>query len=191
MKKAPVDHPSTNRRRCTTVAVTVAMLIVGSVIATTWNLHGVITRNMGPEAARGSHDLAFLGRVILANGSAVCLAASGILTVGVGTLVMAPVVAANLGILMGAGQEWLSPEAFQFGLALHGTGEAMAITFGTAAGIYPVLRMIPGLRDCSFEGSLVPRYTRAVTEAAPLVFAAGAIVLAAALWETFISVSLV
>lgn len=180
----------TYRQRCTAVALFLAVVLVGGIAGTTWGLHGVLTEHTAPVPPDEHNNLAFLVSVLMANAGAVALAASGILTFGIGTLSLAPIVAANVGILMGSGQEWLSPEAFRYGLAVHGLGEAVAVTLGTAAGLHPILRMLPGLRDRSLDVGPISRYIHAVAETIPYLGGAAVILMASALWETFVSATL-
>ena len=179
------------RIRCSVLSLVLATSIVTGVVSSVWELHGVLTEHANPVMGEEKDNFSFLISVLIANVGAVALAGSGILTFGVGTLLLAPVVAANLGILLGAGQAWLSPEAFLYGLAIHGAGEALAVILGTAAGVHPILRLLPGFRDRTVEERLIARYIRATSETVPYLVLVAAVLIISALWETFVSSTLV
>lgn len=180
--------PATRRFALATTggAALVLLLVAG---AHAWDLHGVITDHAvrGEAPARG---WALFGQIVAANLAAVALCASGILTLGIGTAVLAPVVAANLAILLSAGRQWLSPHEWAWGLAVHGTGEALAVLLGAVMGLYPLVRALTQYFWAPRSTPFPVLYFRATAETLWIGVAIVAVVLAAAGWETLVSVRL-
>lgn len=171
------------------VSLAVSALVLGAMAGATYDLHGVITDHAqpGPPPATG---LRFFGQIVLANLGAVALVATGILTAGLGSLILGPVVAANLSILVATGRQWLTTEQFLGGLAIHGTGEALAVLFGTIAGLHPVVRVLTAPRERRTTQGVLRLYLTGIAETVPLLAVAVVVILAAATWETLVSVQL-
>ncbi|MCJ8504120.1 hypothetical protein MRU69_04465 [Kocuria flava] len=167
-------------------AVCVLLLTVG---VQAWELHGVLADHAvrGDAPARG---WAFFGRIVAANLAAVALCASGLLTFGVGTLLLAPVVAAQLAILLATGRQWLSPHEWAWGLAVHGTGEVLAVLLGAVMGLYPLVRALSQRAGTPEPAPFLVLYARATAETLRIGVAILVVVLAAAAWETLVSVRL-
>lgn len=175
--------------RAAVLSLVVSVVLMGLVFRSTWGLHGVLAEGVGPGRAESS-GLELFARIVAANLGAVALVASGALTAGIGTLALAPVVGAHLAILLGTGHEWLTPTQWWGGLAVHGGGEALAITLACTAGLYPLTRTLTSPSDRQRHGT-ARLYGRAVAETLPLLGAATAVVLLAATWETLVSTRLV
>ncbi|OLT16832.1 hypothetical protein BJF80_05900 [Serinicoccus sp. CUA-874] len=171
------------------VSLAVSVLVLGAIAGATYDLHGVITDHAepGPPPSTG---VRFFGQIVLANAGAVALVATGILTAGFGSLILGPVVAANLSILVATGRHWLTTEQFLGGLAIHGTGEALAVLLGMMAGLHPAVRVLTAPRERRTIRSYLRLYLTGIAETVPLLAVALVVIVAAATWETLVSVQL-
>ena len=168
----------------------VSAVILGAIAVATHDLHGVITDHAapGPPPASG---VALFVQIVTANLGAVALVSTGILTAGLGSLVLGPVVAANLSILFATGHQWLTQEQLMHGLVVHGTGEAIAVLLGCTAGLHPIVRVLTAPGPRRREAGPVRLYLHGIAETIPLLLTAvGVILAAAATWETVVSLSL-
>lgn len=172
------------------VSFAASALMLGGIAWATFGLHGVITEHAspGPPPATG---LGLFLRIIVANVGAVAMAATGIATAGVGSLLLAPVVAANLSILFATGQVWLTHEQFTRGLAIHGGGEVVAVLLGCAAGLHPAMRVLTAPAEHRRDVGRVRLYVGGIAETVPLLVLAVVVILAAAAWEVLVSLPLV
>lgn len=180
-------HVKDRRALAYQLSLLTGLVLVVGMGAVTWGRHGVLGLTQAP-ASPAQPSWGLFWSIVLANAVAVSISASGLLTAGVGTVLMGPVVSAHIAILLATGQSLLSPRAFGWGLAIHGGGEAVAVGLGCAAGFYPLLRTL--LKGGHQRAGVAARYRDGVAEALPLLLAAYAVVLAAAAWETLVSTRL-
>lgn len=117
------------------LALSLALLCTGLVIG--------FQTNIGEDARqRGNTSLswwdAFRG-VLAVNGPAVALLYSGVLTVGVGTLIALPILAIYIGATLRASTDLLGANQVFGTIWVYAPLEFMAVAFGAASGLMPLL----------------------------------------------------
>lgn len=169
------------------MALSLALMLGGFVTGFQTNLPAGALQPAG--AGEASPWWSVFGRILLANGPALCLAFSGVVTGGISTLIAWPLTAVYIGATMRTASSKLGLGEVLGTIWVYAPVEFAALLIAAGAGLMPAAAAARAALSDKDDHNALQQYTRTIPAALKIFTLAAAVLLAADAIETAVITS--